>query len=58
MSILNSLYLVGPYPWDVDDACFMFLVPCLGHIPRVWQCLIYLSYTLLGCALCIMDSHG
>ena len=29
MSILNSLYLVGPYPWDVDDACFMFLVPCL-----------------------------
>ena len=28
-----------------------FHVPCLGHILWVWQCLIYLSCTLLGYTL-------
>ena len=49
MSVLHFLYLVGPYPLDVGDVCFIFPAPCLGHVPWVRKYLIYLS--------CIMRVH-
>ena len=45
---LIFLYHVRPYPTNVGNVWFIFLVPCLGRVPWVWKCLIFtLSCTLL-----------
>ena len=48
MSDLSFLHLVGPYPRDVGMYLLSFPYLTLGHVPWVWQCLIYFSCTLLG----------
>ena len=48
MSYLSFLHLVKPYPRDVGMYLQSFLYLALGHVPWVWQCLIYFSCTLLG----------
>ena len=44
---LSQPFSLEPY---IQGRVALF-VSCLGHIPRVWQCLFYLSNTLLGYTL-------
>ena len=48
LSLSSSLFPRILYQGSPLHVPFIFLAPCLGHIPQVWQCLFYISYTLLG----------
>ena len=55
---LRFLYLSRPYPWNVGNVWFTFLLYvialCMMHI----YIYIYLCVWVGDCALCMMDSHG
>ena len=61
---LHFSYLVGPYPWNVGDVWFIFLL-CMLALCIMYVCVylcvcvyIYIRLFMSGHALCMMDSHG
>ena len=63
---LHFLYLAGPYPWNVGDVWFIFLLYmlalCMMYV-CVYLCVcvcvyIYIRLFMGGHALCMIDSHG
>ena len=64
MSVLHFLYLVGSYPWNVDNVCFTFLLYVIALcMMYVYVCVyiyiyIYICVYMGDHALCMMDSRG
>jgi len=58
MSALYFLYPIGPYLLDVGMYALSLPVPCLDRVPWVWQCLLYISHTLLGHTLGTLAMSG
>ena len=74
MSVLHFLYLVGPYPWNIGNVWFIFLLYvialCMMHvyihtyIHTYIHIYIYIYINMSAClcvgdcALCMMDSCG
>ena len=48
LSLFLSLFLRACIKVPPLLVPFTFPAPCLGHVPWVWQCLFYISCTLLG----------
>ena len=56
LSLLVQLFLSFSQPCSLETCIqirLSFLVSCLGNILRLWQCLFYISCTLLGHTLWI-----
>ena len=60
MSILHFLYFAGPYPWNVGNVLFTFLLCVIALCIMYVYIYIYIyAYMCVDdCALCMMDSRG
>ena len=56
MSVLYFLYLVGPYPWNVGNVCFAFLLCVIALCMMYVYVCVCVCLFMDDCALCMMDS--